>query len=444
MELKQDQELVASDFEHWLLGTQGHYAGLWASAGFGKSWLVKHLVNKVILPAKYNIILSSLTHSATDVLAQFTGMESNTLHSVMGWVPMVNKETGEEYLSTREMRQEAQDPDDALGSGDLLLIDEAGFMGHSEVALLHIDCREKGYRVLFVGDDKQCFPVMKDDEELCVPAYEAPQTKFHLTIPKRVDKDDPIYKLSLVYRAAVDGARQPRLRTMLNKDGSGKGVYVVDDIEDAACEAFVEARKNGTEQDVKVLAFTNKRCLTLNRKIRRRVKGLESGIPVVGEEMVSNTTITSATRDAILIKNNQLLVVDSVEQTESYGLEGAFIQFKDIDGEDIKEIVFVPESPDRLVRRLKQIASEALALRDNGGEPKELWHKYYALKEGCADIRFTYAITVNKAQGKTLHHVLIDMYDVNSCREREQRVRLAYTAVSRASSKLTIEGELDE
>ncbi len=450
MKLFDDQILVAEQFDEWLNNTMEQTAGLFASAGFGKSFMSKYMIDEVIIKnSNYNPVLASMTHSAVEVLRDFTGLTVTTLHSLMGWIPYVDKETGEEGLSTPQMRD--KNVEDKLSSTDLLIVDEAGLMGHDELKLLLEECERTGCRVLFVGDYKQCFPVIKEGQRLCVPAFEHTQshgTWFQLTIPKRVDKDDVIYKLSQAYRAAVDGARQPNLVTALNPN-SNKGVRVVDDIEEIAYRAFAAGVRDGNTRNIKVLAYTNKRCLTLNRKIRKKVMGLSDPTPVVGEEMVANTAITGTTGD-VLIRNNSLLIVKAVEKTESYGLEGAFIQFVDREGEDVEEIVFVPATPQKLLDRLKKISNEAKAMKANGfeEESRAAWRTFFSLKDGVADIRFTYAMTINKCQGLTLKHALIDLCDMDSCRDDpsarkgEQKTRMAYTAVTRATDFVTIEGSL--
>ncbi len=437
-----DQIDIAEKFEFWLSNSCQTFAGLWAGAGYGKSFTVRHLALEVVLKnSNYSPVLTSMTHSAVDVLADFTGKAVTTLHSLMGWVPYVDKETGEEGLSTPKMRDPNADP--RITSEMLIIVDEAGLIGHNEMRLLAEECAETGARVLFVGDHKQCFPVIKEHERLCVPAYEATETYLELTIPKRVDDGNVIFALSRAYRRTVDGARQPKLRTLLNKDGK-TGIRNVDDIEEVAYKAFKAGLRDGNVKDIKVLAFTNLRCLTLNRKIRKNVMGRKDPTPVIGEEMIANTSIENSVHDAVIIKNNQIVVVTSVEKTNQSGLDGAFIQYEDLDGEPIEEQVFVPASPAKFISRTKELARVANEYKAIGkeAESKLAWRTFYALKERVADIRFTYAITINKCQGTTLHHALIDMCDIDICRNDEQAARLAYTAVTRATNYVTIEGSL--
>lgn len=441
MSLYQDQIDASQAFEEWLNNTNQTFAGLWASAGYGKSFTVKHLIEEVILKhTNYEPVVTSMTHSAVEVLSDFTGREVTTLHSLMGWIPFRDKDTGEEGISSPQQR----DPkaEHRLSNKMVVIIDEAGLIGNQELALLRAECAATGARILFVGDHKQCFPVMREDEELCVPSYEATECMMELTIPKRVDQDNVIFKLSQAYRNTVDGGRQPRLKTILNKDGK-TGVRYVDDLEEFAYAAFKAGVRDGNVNKIKVLAFTNARCLTLNRKIRRQVMGLRDPTPVVGEEMVANTTIDNATHDAVIIRNNERVIVKEVEKTQSYGLDGAFILFTNLEGEDIEETVFVPSSPSKLRDRLQEMSREAKAMyKEDQDKSKLLWRAFYNLKESVADIRYTYAMTVNKAQGITLHHALVDLDDMAICRNKEQAARLAYTAVTRATTYVTLEGSL--
>ena len=442
--LYEDQLEAARKAEDWLNNDNTLSCGLWASAGFGKSWMTKHLIEEVVLGnSNYIPLLTSMTHSAVDVLKDFTGMDVTTLHSLMGWVPMVNRDTGEEYLSTPESRKDSKRVE-PLNSQTLLIIDEAGLMGSEQLKLVQNTARMVGARILFVGDHKQCYPVDKDVKVMSIPAYEASDCYLDLTIPKRVDEGDMIYKLSQAYRKSVDGGTQPKLKTMLNTDGSGKGVRHVDDIEEWAYKAFKAGVRDGNTANIKVLAFTNDRCLNLNRKIRKNVMGLTDPCPIVGELMVSNTSITDATNENILIRNNQMLKVATVERTVSYGLEGAMVQYVDEDGEPVEEIVFVPSSPSALKVRLHALATEAKehTAEKRKDESKLTWQAFFSLKDSVADIRYTYAMTINKSQGTTLKHVLIDLWDVSRCKDKGQAARLAYTAVTRATDYVTIEGQL--
>ena len=432
-----DQEQVAEDFEVWLESSSlNNVAGLWASAGFGKSHMVKHIVELIKSDyPEHTILLTSMTHSAVEVLADLTNKTVTTLHSAMRWVPAFDTKTGEEYIKTPK---ESTLKDSGV---TIVLVDEAGLMGHDEVKLLIDSARACGIRLLFVGDHKQCYPVVKKHQKLCIPAYEATNTFFKLTVPKRVDENDMIYKLSTQYRKSVDGDRQPNLRTVMNPDNSSKGIVVVDDIEEAAYDAFQKAKDGDYLNDVKVIAFTNNRCLRINLKIRKHVFGITDPTPFIGEELVANEHIEHPLNEVneALIKNNQRVVVESVEEAEQFGIQGYWLGL-----EGISEQVFVARNIEQVKRRKQELANEANKLKAEGKQSaaSDKWRMFYRIKKGCADLRNSYAITVNKCQGRTLKHVLIDMYDLDTCRDRGQKARLAYTGVTRATDVVEIEGEL--
>ncbi len=441
-DLYPDQQLASDQFFDWLEKNEGLVAGLWASAGFGKSHLCKHLVEGM-KEAGYHVGVTSMTHAAVEVLSKLSKLEVRTLHSTMGWIPSWDRKTGEEYP---KVPRENKCP--LIGSGiQILLVDEAGLMGHEELKLLIERASIAKVRLLFVGDHKQCFPVTKDHERLCIPAHEAKQVYLYLTTPKRVDEDDMLYKLCTAYRRTVDGERQPKLRTVLNPDNSGKGVYIVDDVEEAAYKAFHDAKEKGEDlRKIKVLAYTNRRSLALNRKIRREVFGIKDNRPYVGEEVQANTTISDSLDKEILIRNNQLLTVLEVQDGKEHGMEGWWLEVEDcITGERVSEAVFVASSFDTLKQHMDMVKNQALSFKRAGKaqQAQERWFKFYLMKKFFADIRNTYAITVNKCQGSTLTHALLDLDNIGSCRSEEQAARMAYTGVSRATDKVTIEGSLE-
>jgi len=328
--LYDDQAACVDEFTKWLEGTST-FCGLWASAGFGKSHLVKYLITltKQLFP-DLNITLTSMTHSAVEVLEELTNVPTCTTHSAMGWVPAFNTKTGEEYIKVPNKPR--------LTSSTLLIVDEAGLLGIEETELLVAQAIKQDARVLFVGDNKQCFPVDKKGR-YCIPAYDVEQVKLFLTIPKRVDVNDMIYALSIRYRAAVDGGRQPKLRTLPNPNNPNRGVFVSDDIEESAYDLFRQARDLDEGQDnkhvreVKVLAFTNNRVVSLNRKIRKKVFGITDPAPFIGEELVANASLQNPLPDVneALLKNNQLVVVEGVEPDELYGIKGNWLDLVDVE-----------------------------------------------------------------------------------------------------------------
>ena len=287
MKLYPDQLNVVKDFKHWLFETNEPIAGLWAPAGYGKTYSVNSLL-KVLEGTDYPVVLTSMTNVAAGILSAMSGKDATTLHKGVGWHLEENDTTGGTDLVC------GKKPKIAFGS--FLLVDEAGMIAPEVLKALKALCKEMEIRVLVVGDHKQVFPVMKEGQRLCVPAYEAKMPKFTLTTPKRQAEGDILFALCERLRAAVDGARMPKMRTI--DQGNGKGVFEAEDFKEEIVIAFRDAKLNGRLDQVKVLAYTNRAVIKLNQLIRKEVYGNASFRPRDGEELVANTTIKQYDNDA--------------------------------------------------------------------------------------------------------------------------------------------------
>ncbi len=62
------------------------------------------------------------------------------------------------------------------------------------------------------------------------------------------------------------------------------------------------------------------------------------------------------------------------------------------------------------------------------------WQAFYFFAEGLfADIKYNHAITVHKSQGSTYKSVIVNVGNIDRNPDSEERQRLLYTAVTRAS-----------
>jgi len=431
MSLYPDQLKVADDFKSWLFESQIPFAGLWASGGYGKSYMVAHLLT-ILKRTDLNVLCASMTHVAAEVLSDFIDQPVTTLHSTFGWFLEECTDTGKVILKSGDKVP--------VPAGSLVIVDEAGMVNKQVLAALIEQAEALNLRILFVGDNKQTFPVEDDGVPDGVPAYDYCKVKFELTIPKRQTEGDVVFSLCQRLRKSVDGGRFPELSTVMR---NGKGVIDSDDFSGDIIKAYDAASH---PSKVKVLTYTNKKAIKYNKIIRKHVLGIDTMEPQFGEELVANTTIkeydNEAGGDVIIIANNERVRVLGTEAGEEWGLNGWWTKIVNIEKEEFT--VFVPESPsvkDRELKRLKYEANEAKA-EGKTGVARYTWGEYFNVLNKTADLRPTFAITVNKAQGSTFDHVLIDLNDIDRCWDRESKARLAYTGVSRASKLVTVDGYL--
>ena len=435
MSLYPDQTKIVQEFKDWLFDTEEIWSGLWAGAGYGKTFTTLALL-KVLKQTDLDVHVTSMTNKAAEVLQDMCKAPTTTLHKAFGWYLEENTQTGDIDL--------IQPDDCAVKEGSFILVDEAGMVGEEVLKVLGKTAKKLKLRILFVGDFAQTFPVEKEGTKLRVPAYDQKMTKFELTIPKRQDEGDVLFALCQRLRASVFGGRMPKLSTV--DQGNGKGVFVAEDFKGELVEAIKRHKAAGTLDKIKALGYRNRCVIKLNQLIRKEVFGIDTFEPQVGEELVANTTIKEYDNDAggdkIIIANNEMVRVISTVEGSEYDLNGWWTEVVNLDGEEFT--VFVPESPmvkDSALKALKREANEAKA-NGNSGVARYCWSNFFNILNKTADLRPTFALTINKAQGSTFEEVFIDFNDIDCCPDREAKARLAYTGTSRAAKKVTVKGYL--
>ncbi len=75
---------------------------------------------------------------------------------------------------------------------------------------------------------------------------------------------------------------------------------------------------------------------------------------------------------------------------------------------------------------------------------KSNYELFIKAKNETLDLRPIESCTIHKAQGSTLDTVFIDLYDISTCRQKELTAKLLYVAASRARKKIVFYGELNK
>ena len=66
---------------------------------------------------------------------------------------------------------------------------------------------------------------------------------------------------------------------------------------------------------------------------------------------------------------------------------------------------------------------------------KKQWSYYFDLSRMFDDVGYAYALTTHKAQGSSIEHVFLDVYDMRGCSDRQ---KLLYTSLTRAEKQVLI------
>jgi len=409
--LTKDQLHALREFKLFLSKPNEKFMIIDGAAGCGKSTLIAHLYDalqaqikmyalllcKVPEKGEFKIRLTATTNKATAVLRELTGMNAQTIHSLLGLKVTADYQTGENQLIKKE--------DYALLNNYLIIIDEGSMLDDRLFAILDetaCDCK-----VVIVGDQSQLAPVRQKvsimEKLIC----------RKVTLHKVMRHAGDILHTGALFRNTVETgifSDIPLSADVQHVDGPT--------FQKLIDQAFTD-RKYKTNK-AKVLAWTNGRVHEYNQHIRT-VKGYPD-LFQEGEIVFTNNPIMHS---SYMIPTDSAVTVTAVSP---------LVQEKDVNGHyitlDHKVTAFLPLSAWDVKLRLKQAARD------------KKWIDYFEMKDRWLDLRPAYASTVHKAQGSSYGTVFIDLSDIGKCHISSDVARMLYVSISRAVDKVILYGNL--
>ena len=375
-------------------------------AGTGKTTLVNSFLHEwpqfVALSGgsfrDYEIHLTATTNKAADALSSATGLETATIHSLLG---LRVKNTG--FRKTELVDSGKEVPD-----GCLIIIDEASFI--DEDLLKKIRQKTKSCKVIYLGDPCQLKPVGSDD----TPVFTAGIPTANLTQIVRQSDDSPIQKLSRALRDHVDGKPMPKAGV------DGVNIFHMPQAEFE--QSFINDCKNGSGNSVRALAWTNQVAIGYNELVAHALSG-NTDIKL-GDTAVVNKQVQK--------RGVYKLPTDSTVHV--VGLSAWKVGNNGIESRDVEISTGI------VLRQARDHADTIPLIKaayDRGNADQA-----YIFENLYVDLRLMYASTVNKAQGSTYDTVYIDLNDIGKCRDADQVRRMLYVAVSRARNKVVFTGDI--
>lgn len=407
------------------------------SAGTGKTFLVNELILRLILSSKQKeIYCTAPTNKAVKVLSEKVDAYDNvsflTTHSALKMKRSISR-SGKVSFKPNNSTFRGQRP---LDNVSILIVDEASMLNTAMIT--EIKNSSRGCKVIYLGDNKQINPVGESTSPIFLTDYPV----VTLTEIIRQSESNPIIELSMDL-------------SILNRKESKKndtGGYIYTDDQQKIIQTLAAA--NGTNE-LKFLAYTNRTVDAVNRLVRTHLYGVPAKIEL-GENLIFNSPY-----DDIYHTSQEIKVEDVLVREKKFGYvyntrgDQKYIKLKyysinpykstnfDFPNKDTwdtgkKEdvisdniLVIHEDSEELLKETLKDIV-------DLVKEGSTTWPEYYKFLEGFADLKYSHALTVHKSQGSTYEKVIIDVTDINSNRDKDERKRLLYTAITRASDLLII------
>ena len=411
--LNQGQQDAVDSFMDFLLSEEQEMI-ITGGGGFGKSFLVDHIVTSVLSNVaelrnllgldsiRYNYLITATTNKAAGVLSR--AIRSNiptTIHKALNLKVRRDFSTGKTSLFPS--------PRVSLAPNTILIVDECSLIDFD----LHNHIRKAlttGCKVLYVGDHCQLPPINANQPYVFTLGLRTAK----LTEPVRNSGSEGLVELTTQVRNSVetgdlivDMPDSPDIIRITTKDELHK---------------IIKKEIHRDYDGARILAYTNKKVIEYNQLVRTLSNDLS--VWTVGDIAVVNSFNNPAYKAANI-------GVDDTVQIKGLGMTHTFMDAFDYVVATVANAsggfsyhVKVPldwNAFDKYKRQLKK-----------DKDFPSLFH----LDDEFLDLRDFTASTVHKSQGSTYHTVIVDLQDISTCRSYSTFLKLLYVATTRPSHKL--------
>lgn len=427
--LSPSQQAVVDAFPGFLLSADKEMV-ISGPAGTGKTFLVQYLTK--MAPAQQKLVqlldpniqprtftYTATTNKAAEVLRGTLDKPTSTIHSRLGLRVQNNYKTGTQVLVPHS-------PPEPL-SHSVIFVDEASMINDTLYgAITTAMAKWKDCKLVFIGDKYQLPPVK---EENCVVFRPTAKNVHELKEIHRQAKGSPIISLGTQFRELLDTPSEtwPEIRE------DGKTIFRYHDKVKWAAALREAYTKPHDPDDLRIVAWSNKRVTQYNRWIRKNVLGHQTAFEAY--DMVTTNKPLFMDKKMYAPTDYRLEIDDVTPGVDEIGgveVQGWWINFTDFPPNDhgYRPSVFQPADWHQ-VQGLQKVFA-----RDKN------WAPYFTIKDEWADLRPIHASTVHKAQGSTYRKVFIDLDDIGRNTRWRDLVRMLYVAITRASHEIHVFGDI--
>lgn len=382
-------------------------------AGVGKTTLageiVRHLydgISDIYVTAPTNKALAVLRDKVSRILP----VEFRTIHSALKLKRWINPVTG---IVTFTKEKGAEKYKDYLESAKVCIIDEASMLNTEIESLLG---KYKDLPIIYIGDNHQLSPIGEPESPIFGKSYPV----VELTEIVRQEQGNPIIGMS---------RDLSQIYLKIPKIVNGRG-YIYDNSRSKIISNLADV--NGTD-DLKYLAYTNEEVDSVNKAVR--IKRYGNPARIEKEETLVFNTPHGDYYTNMEAKVERLDVVEGDVKVPTFHTRYRGTSCLMNDMKSIKLKYYKVNESFTIIHEDSDRDYEAItaALKENSVRRRWDWRGYFFFIEQFADIKYNHAITIHKSQGSTYKKAVINIRDVARCRDKNEKERLLYTAVTRPS-----------
>jgi len=436
MKLTEDQIKSLEEINIWLKDTESYDLCLAGYAGTGKTTLISYLLDNY----RKKFALSAPTHKAKSVIGEKTGYpdSSFTIQTLLGLRPNVDLAYFDPNSPTFAILAEQK-----IANYDLVIIDESSMLPTKLYTNLIEASKEYKVKVLFVGDAYQLAPV---NEKISKVFTSTKVTRLD-TIVRQKDTN-PALKLITMAREDVKNGTNNFINFLIaNKDNdlveitNNEGFKIYRDkalFRDTCASSF------NRDIDIKYMAWTNDNVSSWNRAIKDVVNPSQAFVDV-GDVVVGYNTIHNNDVN-VHLENSLTYRIEKLEHKQAILPGVNFMYYSTVLISEYGDYSYVNIVDINHYTAFKEVYLEFLI----AARTRSNWPAFYNFKNNYLlftdvkdaggtvvikkDLDLGYGTTVHKSQGSTYHDVFINIPNIVKNRNKEDRNRLLYVALSRASN----------
>jgi len=388
-------------------------------AGTGKTTLLQRFIRGLRDRGDQRpIVLSAFSNKATKVLVAMAAqwgleIDAMTCCKLLGLRPVINEDDGKQMFQL-DRQQGSQ-----IDRYRLVIIDECSMINQElwELLVNAVSNLYRGTQILFVGDSAQLPPV-NEPESACFR-----QIVHRAELTEVVRYGGAIGVIAEDIRRNLERDRLPRFTSDTNTDNT-EGCFVLPRPawETLLIRAFTSPAYQKNPDQVRALAYTNRRVAQLNHTIRSAIYGPNALRFVPGERLIAITPCLE--EDAIVLPTSaECEVIHAARGRE--GEWPLWILEVETENGDYKTLRVLHESGQTEFKAKVDLLAQ-----------EKRWMEFWDLQQRFHAVDYAYSLTIHKSQGSTFQDVFVDVPSMLSNRNLIERNQLCYVAFTRAAKRL--------